>query len=482
MSNSRFLDLNNQVMENIGYRPLSNRIKPVHIANGLFREILQEEYSLDAINIWAKRFKKGKEINSAAYIKENFTSSLDEDISYDEINELRGYIEMLLDADKAVTPDLKYTTLTIANKSHVGSEVQNEFKIPQFLYKILNTKVNDEVSPTLEVIKNLLNDETDEISRFISPLTSTINSKKKNSTTLSEGDLSGIELQIREGFDLLVENSIHTTNKLAFLQRITAYGCFAILFHLSSKLLDFEKKETVANRIPLVIDANSGNETIKIASQESLLLVRLTIETYYEKVLEIELSDNYNFSNADDVFSHIDEFSFPDKSKGKSSTTELDPHDEMKNLFSGYYNQSNNLIESYARAIRITMFSRVINTSDPATSYVALGTKIGFLFGRTKKRFMPTPEVLEIVLLTLLKKGESLTLSELGEKMWETYGILLGANPEEDFKRLKEWKISEHVPGDLHSSLSLNAEDVSETYISMGYAKRYADGVIIFSL
>lgn len=483
MSNNRLLELNNEVMQRIGYRPISNRIKPVHIANGLFRKVLQEEYSLETINTWAKRFKKGKEIHSAEDIKESFASILDEDMTNDEINELRGYIEMLLDADRAVTPELKYSTLTITNKSHVGSEVQNEFKIPQFLYRILKTEVDGIESPAITAITELLNDESDEISKFVSPLISSTESKKIDSPRQFFEKLDGVELQIRKGIDLLTENSKDKTNKLAFLQRITTFSCFSILYHLSSKILDLNYMDLPNQRIPLVLDANFDNDTIKIASQESLLLMKLNIEGYYEKVLETVITENYSLNTKQDVLDHIEEFSFPTKEKKKPLSKPLNnPHDEMKNLFLGYFNQSNNLIESYARSIRIMMFSRVINTSDPAESYTSLGTKIGLIFGRTKKRFVPTPEILEIILLSLLKQIDSLTLSELGERIWENYGIIIGANPEEDFERLKSWGITEHIPGDLYYSFSQNADFISETFISMGYAKRYADGVIIFSL
>jgi len=481
MSNNRLQELNDEVMESIGYRPLSNRIKPVHIANGLFREVLKEKYSLEDINIWAKRFKQGKEIYSASYIKQHYPKVLDDDMSLDEINELRGIIEMLLDADKAVTPNLKFTTLTIPSKTLVGGEVQNEFKMPHFMYEILNTEINGKISPAIDTIKNLLEDETDEISKFISPLITSTNSEHRIHETFKD-KLSGIELQIRNAFDLLIENSELNTNKLAFLQRIITFSCFAILYHLSSKILDLTTIEQDRTIIPIVFDSNIGDETIKIASQESLLLARLNIESYYEKVLEGILQNKYNLNSKEDVLKHIPEFSFHQKNKKNNSYDDISPHEEMKNLFLGYYNQTENLIQSYARSIRIIMFSKVINSSDPSESYTALGSKIGLVFGRSKKRFMPTPEILEIILLSILKPNESLTLSEFGQRVWKNYGIIIGANPEEDFLHLSKWGISEHIPGDLHASLANNAEYISETFISMGYAKRYADGVIIFSL
>ncbi|MED0673812.1 hypothetical protein P4S95_27060 [Aneurinibacillus aneurinilyticus] len=471
-------------MEKIGYKPLSNRIKPVHIANGLFREILGTQYSLETMNTWSKRFKSGKEINSANDIKSKYSEIIDEDMSLDEINELRGYIGQLLDSDKAVTPELKFSALTIASKTQVGSEVQNEFKIPGFLFRILNTKVDEQISPSLKKVKELLNDETDEISKFIRPLTNIdVKSKELEKVKPIETSLTGVELQIRKGFDKLVGNSKTNANKLLFLQRFITYSCFAIMYHLSSKFLDISNRFDSRDRIPLVLDANIGNDSIRIASQESLLLARLNIENFYEKTVEnILLANEYSNKTKEDILEEINKLSFKQKKVKKANDNETEPNEEMKNVFIGYFNQTGNLIESYARAIRLIMFSKVINSSDPATSYVALGAKIGLIYGRTKKRYLPTPNILEVLILSVLNDGEMLTLSDFGRKICGDFGIIIGANPEEDVQQLKMWDISEHVPGDLYTSLAENADALSEIYISMGYAKRYADGVIIFSL
>lgn len=482
MANTRFQELNNEVMDQIGYKPLSNRIKPVHIANGLFREILRAEHSLKTMNIWSKRFKQGKEIHSATGIKSEFNDIIDDDMTLDEINELRGYVELLLDSDKAVTPELKFSVLTISSKTQVGQEVQNEFKMPTFLYKILNTTIDGQISPAITVIKDLLNDESDEISKFIRPLANSIKFKNLSASSPYTMPLSGIELQIRQGYDRLIQNSIKYTNKLTFLQRIITFSCFSIMYHLSSKILDLSDNYSSTDRIPIVFDANIGDDSLKVASQESLLLARLNIENYYEKVVEGILSSRGGLVTKEDVLSDIEGFSFK-ASVGKNiKKADVEPHDEMKNLFLGYFNQTHNLLESYARSIRIMMFSRVINSADPALSYTALGGKIGLVYGRTKKRFSPNPNILEIIILSVLEEGEMLTLSEFGERVWKRFGIIIGANPEEDVIRLKKWGISKHVPGDLYSSLALNADAFSEIYISMRYAKRYADGVIIFSL
>ncbi|MFC7366298.1 MULTISPECIES: hypothetical protein [Bhargavaea] len=472
MANNRLKDLNDYVLEHIGYKPLSNGIKPVHIANGLFRYVLGEYYKLDALNKWAKRFKDGKEIHSAQEIKEEFREILDDDMTEEDINELRTYIGMLLNADKGAQPSVKYSALTMSSKTQVGGIVQNEFEMPVFLYRILNTPLENEISPVIRTIKDSLSDENDEISRFLSLLTTKVESRSINDLD-SLSELSGVELKIRESYDRLLLNSMGE-NKLLLLERLIIFGCFSILYHLGSKILDYD--DSISTHNPIVLDANIGDETIQRASQESLLLTRINIESLYEKILENFFEKEGVIKTKEDVINAINEFSIEVKEEN------VNPHKELEELFSGYYQQTGRLLESFARAIRIIMYTRVLKTDDPPKTYVSLAKRINLVFGRSKKRFISDPNILEILILAALNKGENLTLSEFGQRIWDEFGIIIGANPEKDVDILRKYNISENTPGDLHNSLSINSDGISEMYISMGYAKKYADGVIIFGL
>ena len=51
--------------------------------------------------------------------------------------------------------------------------------------------------------------------------------------------------------------------------------------------------------------------------------------------------------------------------------------------------------------------------------------------------------------------------------MHTTYGVL------------EDYNIAQATPGDLRGDLSVNAQKIANTYISLGLGKRYADGVTL---
>lgn len=487
LSNNRLKRYSKEVLEHIGYEPISNQIKPVHIANGLFRHVIGEEYNIKSLNEWSKRFSQGKEVNTAEKIKKEYKDVLDQDVTVEELNELRYFIELIFNADNAATPSLEFSTLTIASKTQVTKAVQNEFGIPKFLYKILNAKIDGEISPCLSLVKEHINNEDDEISRLAQPLVS-IDSilSKEVSIDEDEIELSGIELRLREAFDNIALNESGNGNKLIFLERIVLFSCFAIIIHLSSRVLDISGKYSKEDRIPLLFDADGKLETIKFASQETLLLSRLGIEEYFEKSLELILKEEqYHELSIEEILEKIEETPLAESSKKKNVTSEDKKRDDYKKLFLGFYEQNQKAFDSFIKATRFLIFSDVYST-DPSVFISALGGKIGLLApragGRGRKRFSPDPIILEIILLSLIKKGEKLQLSEYGQRLWEHYGIIIGANPDEDLRQLDRWNLSQNTPGDLAGGLTINAEKVADIYISMGYARRYADGVTMLSI
>jgi hypothetical protein len=487
LSTNRLKRYSKEVLKHIGYEPISNQIKPVHIANGLFRLVLGEEYDIKSLNEWSKRFSQQKEINSAEKIKKDYIDVIDEEMTLEEINELRYFLELIFNADNAVTPSVKFSTLTIASKTQVTKEVQNEFGIPRFLYRILNAKVDGMPSPCIDIIKSHLNNENDEISRISQPLVS-IDSASKKKISIEEKDieLSGIELRIRQAFDNLALNDKENGNKLLSLERIVLFSCFATILHLSSRILDISDKYCEDDRIPLLFDADGSLQAIKYASQETLLLARLGIEEYFEKVLEaIFRYEQYHILTKDEILKRIDETPLAESSRKKKKATEDEKREDYKNLFLGFYEQSQNPFDAIVKATRFLLFSDVYST-DPSGFISSLGGKIGLLAPRAggggRKRYSPDPIILEIIILSLLKKGEKVRLTDFAKRLWMQFGIIIGANPEEDMERLGKWNISQNIPGDLAGSLALNAEKIADLYISMGYGKRYADGVTMLSI
>ena len=67
----------------------------------------------------------------------------------------------------------------------------------------------------------------------------------------------------------------------------------------------------------------------------------------------------------------------------------------------------------------------------------------------------------------------------MSEKLVDKYCMLIGADSETEYSILEKANIAQSTPGDLRGDLSINAQQLANTYISLGLGKRYADGVTL---
>ncbi|WP_146250281.1 hypothetical protein [Paenibacillus flagellatus] len=487
---NRLKEYGNQVLNDyIQYRPTSSSIKPVHVANGLFRLVSGESYTVDALNEWIIRWRQGKEVNPASEIRNKYNDAFDENgFDDDEINMLRFYLNIIFNADNAAFPSANNTVLTISSKTQVRGSVALEAGLHSFLYRLLTTEVNGQFSPCLGLIKEYLENENDDLSRIAAPLTKFAKKKTHDQATNSNLPLlSGVEFRLRASFDKLAQNEMSSGNKLLTLERIILFGCFAIINHLSSKVLDLSSEYSIDDRVPILLDADGELDSVKYASEETLVVAKLLIEQFFEKGLEEILSpEKYDTYTHDEMLARINDLRLEESTRRTSNREEEEEkRKSYRALYLGYFEQLRDPFQAFIKASRFKLFADEYDT-DPSSFISTFGGRIALLAPRAqggkRKRYSPDPLILEILLLTILEPGRGLTLSQLGHELWDRYGIIFGANPETDFEKLTTWKVTPNTPGDLAGDLAKNAEKIADTLISMGYGKRYADGVTVISL
>lgn len=75
--------------------------------------------------------------------------------------------------------------------------------------------------------------------------------------------------------------------------------------------------------------------------------------------------------------------------------------------------------------------------------------------------------------------NNGIELRELGDALRSSYNILIGTDTDVDFRILDAYGIANVTPENLRGELANNARDIADMLISMGLARRYADGVTI---
>jgi hypothetical protein len=119
----------------------------------------------------------------------------------------------------------------------------------------------------------------------------------------------------------------------------------------------------------------------------------------------------------------------------------------------------------------------LVLSSKPQAIARALGTRIGLLNPGRDKRYMPQPDFLEVLVRSSVPKGETWTLVELATYWADEYGILFGALGDEDI-RLAKWGI----PAIDRDELMSNVTEFAILLEMIGYARRYADGVVLVKI
>lgn len=139
-----------------------------------------------------------------------------------------------------------------------------------------------------------------------------------------------------------------------------------------------------------------------------------------------------------------------------------------------------------SRALQIVLYTCEYKSSSPSDFCRVLGIRSGLIGpkgNRAKvKRYLINSFTLETITLSALSPEElreGIELKELSGKLIQKYNIVIGADSEFEYGLLEQYNIAQSTPGDLRGDLSINAQKLADTYISLGIGKKYADGVTL---
>src|SRR5579864_8300547 len=232
------------VEETLFYSP-KIEIKPVHLANGLFRAA-------------CRKYTEASDLHTAIYPKAYPNSNVDEQI--------RGVLNSILSADGALFTREQMSSYTLSHISHITID-NHDRRTGEWLYTILTHNSGEGQSPALELLHILLNQDnrqrSDEISVLTLPLTRTKFELKDFKPQMTDQRPSSLRVNetgtfcdpllssIRKGFDRIAKHDRGKGNfgeKLDTLRRLVIWGCFSIYLHLAnSGSLDRQK------RVPMML-------------------------------------------------------------------------------------------------------------------------------------------------------------------------------------------------------------------------------------
>lgn len=497
----------NIVRSTLGYTP-AIEIKPAHLANGLFRAICGGYINNESQHwaIYPKRYSRLVPDFRDPYQQKQwpqFTLRQQKALQFlDGKEKEREMLYLLLSADKTVFKSVRTSSYTLSHSSHVTND-NHDRDAGMWLYRILR---QGEICPALNLLETLLQQEprqcTDELSVLTLPFDDEEAQSKSYkeqlykdwSPTSLEVDATGqfcdpIVQTIRNAFDQLAQNDAEIAErngKLDTLRRFTVLACFSVYLHIINS-----GRQTPEKRIPILIRFDKSATTLQQASINSYQWALRSIDEFLRREItnfverQAKEKKHGPWIKDDDIKKHITEtinwYKFKsERGRTKEKTKVTNFKNDCWRFYCSYRGEVTNYSSVQAFANAATDMLGLVLSSKPQDIARALGTRIGLLGqseGKNKKSYIPQPDFLEVMIRATIPIGKTWTLVELADHWAKNYGILFGGLGDEN-NRLQEWGITA-VDRD---ELTANVNTLAILLEMSGYARRYADGVVLITV
>lgn len=486
MATSTLESISNAICDDfLGFSPTTNATKPPHIANGLFRNCIGETCNTKDIHEWIINDVRKDAVSSEEIIsKYQKILQNGERESVAKIKDLRCLLNDIFDQDNTVYPSYEFSVMTISSHWMIKNKLSSEGGIGDFLFKILAKQIDGKRSPIIALLQRALNNDSDDITRLVKPIIAFPSEKAKRNVGSviypdnSEISWDSIKQAIRNGFDQLAANIQkigEAKNSLMVLERIVTFSIFATflyLTHCNHALYD-------GGNPPMLLDAGGELESIKKASEQSFTLAKKSVEDYFANVIKEWLKPTIVSDSIDECGKWIDSMIF------SSSNEENNIKPAIKSYFTSFCEEEKSPLNALSKALQIVLYTFKYKNNSPSDFARVLGGRSGLIGpkgNRAKKRYLVNSFTLETITLSVLSADdldEGVELKDLSKKLFYAYNFLIGADAENDYSILEQYNIAQATPGDLRGDLSVNAQQIGNTFISLGLGKKYADGVTL---
>lgn len=473
--------------EYLGFSPATNATKPPYIANGLFRKCTGETCDTRDVHEWIISDGRKDAVSSEEIIsKYQKILYRGEREKISNIKDFRFLLDDIFDQDNTVYPDYEFSVMTISSHWMIKKKARTspEGGIGEFLFDILAKRIDGMYSPIITLLQKALSDDTDDITKLVKPIIvfPSENEKRNVSGVLypedNEISWDSLKQAIRNGFDQLAANIQklgEAKNSLMVLKRVVNFSIFATFLYLTH----CNHAQYGGDNPPMVIDAGGDLESVKKASEQSYTLAKKSVEDYFANAIKEWVKPTIASDTIDECGKWIDSMVFPSRSEEDNIKPAL------KSYFESFCSEESSALNALSRALQIVLYTFKYKNNSPSDFARVLGGRAGLIGpkgNRAKKRYLVNSFTLETITLSVLSADdldEGIELKDLGEKLFSSYNFLIGADAEKDYSILEQHNIAQATPGDLRGDLSINAQKIGNTYISLGLGKKYADGVTL---
>jgi len=462
----------------VGFKPNGSSVKPVHIYSGVSRIIYGE--SVNTQNI--KRLSyvsdaKGKtpKNNTLEKVKEMLSEndSVDESIRDDDLIAFRNILQKLLAADNGVFSgtDDGMVSYSAGSKYFITSPALYE-DAGEFVGSLIN-----KYCPALgKHIKKILENENDPISILFEPVAED-DTKAVASDHLDEisifsnpgSEFNAFTTGIADAGNCLYKHLVNHPNQLMQLRIFNFFCIYTLIRYLAS----LEAFYCNSNKRPFLLDfSGEASGSVTRASVMSYTQIHRAISRFYAwgyaQCLKMD-----GITKAD--LMKMGPPKFDEKGKTKAGNVELARMWDLAKSDSKELDEENTLL-----VFGTTIYDMLAleASSHPVVYLRQLGTHAGLLYPPTNlhvnKRFVVSQDMLEMIMRACVEPDETLVATELKERLWSRFGIVVGGD---ETDMLKIQSTGSIISADT-DALRANFDRFSKTLEAINFADIMADGIL----
>lgn len=476
--------------DEVGWRPASGSIKPVHVANGLVRAITGEYYDISSIVEFLVPFGAKKVPDKARSYEQLVQDSPRQTYkAYEnrvaEFEKARRYSRGLLDADKAVFPNAEFSALTLTCREMV-SRSANDRHLGEFGASLLRSGDGDLARVLADAVR--VDRPDDPLTTVMWPLlprdAKTAPKRDSVDKALRRKHHQACLRRFQDAARILAGHEEQQGNRLRTLEHVVHFVCIATYAHANALAADGDLEK----RMPLLV-AISGEKRSALAATSERSIGRM--QTQFEDWLIKKQAERLQNGKPIGGGETIDELPTDGRSArrvlrtvelaGKSGGT---PEGEVLDERAADFEEAKRRYGKHDPAklmayALVRSYMREYESGGPRSFLQNLACKTGLLYphfeGNARhKRVRPSVAILDLLVRTCVPTRTLIPLEDFLERLWRTFGLVVGGRrgDDGDAELLKR--------NELELDPSLLVENTSafvELLTGMGLARRFADNV-----
>lgn len=480
--------------EEFGFIPVNASMKPVHVANGLYRRLCGVSYDhrplAGVLRQYVKNQRGGvveERLSNGEILglhPDTFTDVYGNRPPDEKMTRFRALANETLGADDAVFPT--QASFTLSHRKMISSDI-SDAGAGDFIAAFLTAGQPQVKSAAADLIQALLGEDTDPWTTIAwpllgagaerdSPLAGAALTRAGRAMPLLGTDGSG-QLEsptlraLRPHFERLAAYEQLHGAKLSTLRRLIMFGVFTLHVHMIRRHSDHLGH---GPRPPILLDLFEGRKrSLREASAATLQGALRAIEQIVIHRIRAELEPLCRDGDPGAYLARL-----PDDADTARIRAEYSAHfqgDSLDALTEAHW------VAGY-EALKVGSRKGL-----PWNALLSLGRRAGYLLpyddrgrgGKEHKRYGASAEFAEIIVAATVAPGDPVEFDVFLDRLRDSFGIVVGRGTDFEIIRRNDLQPS----GALQKSVSVNENDLRanltafrDLIVDIGFAKSYADG------